>query len=546
MDPIHEWLDIDIDRPNHYQLLRIPDFESDPETIAAAADRAMSRVRSRRPGQYAKIWMQLLDRLADAKRCLTDPGLKEDYDRALRSGEIDCEPLLPADLPTPNDDGQVSPAIVESLEAPAGALLDSKVPPPALEPLNSNADDLPGSVAGPNANLGPSPGHPVPVSQQPASTLPSDSLVGEGDWDQEAILPAAADSTTQTVSLADDSPHDRFSPTEFSLSIDQRGPSRGKGALLPIVAGVCAGLLILAVYGAARYSSASKQPTEPTPTTVGRTDDQNSVRPAESSTQVGTSRETVASQPQPDRRTVTEPNRPDPFKNELDVTANPTLENVSTAEDHLVKGPDTETAASRSSANGEPKELGEQLTSAERQAFRQALNRARTALATRDFTAAEERLAAIRNERIRNDDDRSMVDRLQQVGSLVKEFHAAVDRAVAKLDSGAEIKISATTVVAVVEVGQDSLILQVRGRNRSYELNALSPGLAMALAEMELGKENPRLRLLKGAYLAIRDATTETQRERARTWLNEVSGDFPEASEVLGVLDDNYQIVGGR
>ena len=52
-DPYHKWLGIPPAEqpPNHYRLLAIPLFESDPDVIANAADQRMSHIRSFQIGE---------------------------------------------------------------------------------------------------------------------------------------------------------------------------------------------------------------------------------------------------------------------------------------------------------------------------------------------------------------------------------------------------------------------------------------------------------------------------------------------------------------
>jgi len=86
-DPYIEWLGLRAtNRPlNYYQLFALDDFEDNPQRIGAAADAALARVRSVRPGGERKRWQQLLDELLLAKLCLMDPSRKIQLDRQLRA-----------------------------------------------------------------------------------------------------------------------------------------------------------------------------------------------------------------------------------------------------------------------------------------------------------------------------------------------------------------------------------------------------------------------------------------------------------------------------
>ena len=82
-----EWLGIALTSPDPhwYDLLSLPVFEANPEVIAHAADRALSRVRRHRPGARAAAWARLLDDLTTAKKILLDPASKAGYDQALQN-----------------------------------------------------------------------------------------------------------------------------------------------------------------------------------------------------------------------------------------------------------------------------------------------------------------------------------------------------------------------------------------------------------------------------------------------------------------------------
>jgi hypothetical protein len=86
-DPYLHWLAIrDPKRPpNHYRLLGIDPFESDPEVILNAADRQMTHIRRFQGGKHSVESQRLLNELASAKICLLDPAKKAVYDESLRA-----------------------------------------------------------------------------------------------------------------------------------------------------------------------------------------------------------------------------------------------------------------------------------------------------------------------------------------------------------------------------------------------------------------------------------------------------------------------------
>ena len=85
-DPYRKWLGIPrSDQPaNHYRLLGIERFESDPDVIANAADGRMAQVKNFQAGKYAAASQRILNEIATAKVCLLNPDKKIQYDQQLR------------------------------------------------------------------------------------------------------------------------------------------------------------------------------------------------------------------------------------------------------------------------------------------------------------------------------------------------------------------------------------------------------------------------------------------------------------------------------
>lgn len=86
IDVYKEWLGIpeSVPRPpDHYQLLRLPQFEDDAEKIRAHYKKLNAHVRKYATGQYSIQSQDLLNELAKAMLCLTDADRKRDYDESL-------------------------------------------------------------------------------------------------------------------------------------------------------------------------------------------------------------------------------------------------------------------------------------------------------------------------------------------------------------------------------------------------------------------------------------------------------------------------------
>lgn len=105
-DPYRQWLGREGRPRDLYELLGVSRHESDKDAIARQADALLARIRGIRPGPHLSAWQELLDALTAAKRCLTDPQARANYDTAL------AERNHPADAPPPALGG-VNPALPE-------------------------------------------------------------------------------------------------------------------------------------------------------------------------------------------------------------------------------------------------------------------------------------------------------------------------------------------------------------------------------------------------------------------------------------------------
>lgn len=97
IDVYKEWLGIPEDQrpPDHYQLLRLVQFEDSAEKVQANYRKLNAHVRKYATGQYMDESQALLNELAKAMLCLTDAERKRDYDVQL-GREFDDEEELGA------------------------------------------------------------------------------------------------------------------------------------------------------------------------------------------------------------------------------------------------------------------------------------------------------------------------------------------------------------------------------------------------------------------------------------------------------------------
>ena len=82
-NPYYKWLGIPPEEqpPNHYRLLGLRLFESDPEVIESASDQRMAHLRTYQTGQYAALSQRLLNEVAGAKSACFPPSGGSDTTR---------------------------------------------------------------------------------------------------------------------------------------------------------------------------------------------------------------------------------------------------------------------------------------------------------------------------------------------------------------------------------------------------------------------------------------------------------------------------------
>ncbi|MBL4884027.1 MAG: general secretion pathway protein GspE [Planctomycetaceae bacterium] len=85
IDVYKQWLGIpeEFRPPTHYHLLRLVDFEDDPDKIRAHYKKLNTVVRKYASGDFMLQSQDLLNELAKAMLCLTDAGRKREYDESL-------------------------------------------------------------------------------------------------------------------------------------------------------------------------------------------------------------------------------------------------------------------------------------------------------------------------------------------------------------------------------------------------------------------------------------------------------------------------------
>lgn len=159
-DPYRVWLGIPKAEqpPNHYRLLGVSLFESDPEVIQEGADRQVAHLKTKQTGARVQLSQKLLQQVVAAVGCLLDEKSKAKYDRQLR------EKLKPVAPPEEKRTQEKKP------EA-------AKPEPPASAPQPVEQKPSPAVAAAPPPQqpvyLSPQPVYQQPIYQQPVNPYPA-------------------------------------------------------------------------------------------------------------------------------------------------------------------------------------------------------------------------------------------------------------------------------------------------------------------------------------------------------------------------------------
>lgn len=133
-DPYHRWLGIPPrEQPaNHYRLLGVSLWESDPEVIRDSAARQMAHVRTYQLGPNSPTSQKILNELAAAKACLSDPERRAAYEQRLRAELAAANPAPPPAPPAQPVAPPVPPAALPPM--PPGPLPPAPPigPPPVI------------------------------------------------------------------------------------------------------------------------------------------------------------------------------------------------------------------------------------------------------------------------------------------------------------------------------------------------------------------------------------------------------------------------------
>lgn len=539
-------LDEELTSPNHYQLLRLREGESDPGKIQAAADKAAARIRGQQPGKHQDEWHRVAYEIEAARSCLLDLGQRQAYDQ--RIGVSSSRPVNPAAfapamtfVPPPPENFAYPPGAGPAYSMPAPYSQPTYVTPPTdpMAPLAMPAPAAPAAYAWPTMPpAGPAVAPPVaptnphsfdpmaPVAFPAHSELPPQTgprIVGfaGGTSSSETPIPfaTAASRPVGTVSVASAAqPVEAFPAATLGLPskpVSARPAAKRPSKMpLPLILSIGGGFCLLVVLLVVWGMNQNEPQDQPLAKNV--TPDSVSPKPAVTTPPPKPAPIPV---PQPEPEKVRPAPAPAP---EPEPDPQPTVPEVKPVPKPMPEPePPMPTAAELAELSGLMKE-------------------AKAALG--DFSFAEAETALEQAAKVAKlPEHQAAVGRLKTLGEMAKRFRQAIAESMAQLEAGDVIKVGASTEAAVVESSPEKLVIRAAGRNRTYTLDDMPLGLAVSIGERSLSADDPKTPVFKGAYVFIDKRSEEAQLEKARSWWEEAQGNGVDISELLPVLTDTYE-----
>jgi len=524
-DPYAQWLEItEPTRPlDHYSLLGLSRRESNPESIAHAADMLMAKLRKIRPGGRLADWGRLLDQLGAAKACLLDPTSKATYDASLPAdppqqpapqqpavgGVFPSNMAVPPgmDTPQPQSDGQPasffsgystptlssqSPAAAQSgadMDGLTQATQQPTAPTAPTGPTGMENQTAPDPMAPPGAYTAATP-QPSPAPQapgNPGATQGWSSAPTPLGVPTPAGLGSAGPATMQPQADAAQLP--------VGTPIPVGGMVPQAKAAKPRISTALSAMLLLAAACFAGY--AFWQSRRPQPVVQSQTDnaDDDSVTPVDSKTPDNPQPPETSQQP-PEESPST-PQQPTDPPEQPETPVNPPVENPPS-------NPDPPTPANPP--------LPTQIDRQKQATFTKDVSQVRSAMSGRNVEAAKKYLDAARPN-AQTPEEKAQVARLELMHDYIGQFWDGMSRSVATLEATQELAVMDTRV-AVVESSAQHLIIRAAGRNRRYAIEDIPTVLVMAIVK-ECFPNEPGAKALIGTFLAV---DPDGDRQRAQQY----------------------------
>ncbi len=474
-NPYRNWLGLDETPNDYYELLGLPVFESDTEQIRTAATRALSTLRSIKPGRRQGRWKALLDQLETARDCLLSADHKRRYDDRLR------RKLGASHSPRPAIPRDANPASVNPASS-RDPMTDPMAPVEFVRSVSSLNGD-------PSSHPTPHPApHPAPLESEHVDRLSLDSLPNDT---RSRDTGEALDARVATVSMK---------PQRLLVGRHKRTRLPASLTLVYAVMVICF-VGLFAVFIAvmqwrilpARQYREQRQAALP---------------------------QSASDLPLPVEDDLTDPgSREPPATSQSPAATKTSLPNVTAApmdSPTVVPMPDPVIELSPSTRNEINRHLRQSYSAMAQRRWEEAktsLSEARTLAGQSDLSAR--------------------VERFTTLNDYVQQYCQAFNDGLEGL-AGSELMLQGDRVM-VVEANRDNLVLRIQGKNQRFSCDDLPTEVVMMIADRWFDQRAATTRAFRGAFMLITGAFTA---EEVRQEWRQAERDGARLDDLVQVLDD--------
>lgn len=489
-------------RPHAYQIFGLQEGEQDRAIIERAVAATIAGLKAAKPSTDEQLWKKAAQLVQQARQTLADPEKKAQLDARFGVVAIAEEEPQPAASPAADPLAAVLPAadplagVLPAADPLAGVLppsdpLESVPPPPGAAPTSPT----------PVSPAQPSPVAPVP--QPTSAAAPSVPVPSASSPTPQSEIPAASPVVVREKKKTRRRRQTSASMVVFGLFIV------GMFGLIGLLAYVLTSDGQVAITSTDGGITISTQPNpsdaqqevgDPAPVTQPRQ------RPREIDPVMGA---LGGDMPVPD-------GQPSGLVSELDTTElMETEQPMEAAASQFQPEPPAMT-----DPDPKPDPASEKLTEEMIEAADNMLERVRNLIRQANWKEMKS-LAEQATEAPMQDQQQEQAEALYEVAELASYYRGGIERAVADLETGAEIEVNDVRL-AVVESGDDLLVVRLNGRNKSYTIDGLPFSLAHQLARFQI-PESPTRQAAKAVYQAILPKATPEHREESIAWLREIN-----------------------
>ncbi|HEX3655729.1 MAG TPA: hypothetical protein VHV55_07990 [Pirellulales bacterium] len=550
-DPYHAWLGLPPgSRPsNHYELLGLKLFASEPPIIADAADESLAKVKPLLAGAQGAMAKQLFDQLTVARAALLSPAAKRAYDAELRT-RLGMPPAPEAKPQVPKT---VRPAATTVLMPPSA---QPTAPQPAAPTVTMSQVPVPTAV--PQAAV---PVAVAPMGQIPTATMPMAAMpVAQAPMAMPmtaqpmaqampvAAMPYGAPMMAQAVPMmqpgvAQAMPMQAYAPgmamAQPAMPMGYGAPSaetglediasprrrrrRASGGQMVAIVGV-----LVVVGGVCAFGYLYREPL------LAALEDKPQVVIHE-----GEDPTAKTSQPKPahvaeeSHKAKSQPANIMPARQPADeqVVMNVPQQNTVPPKRVRPKQPNPVGLKARPQVAAYSVSI-KPRSPEEKAAVGRSLAATRSALAERNFPKVEEQLNLAMLE-ASSSESLAAIGRMRSLEDAYKEFWHAVRQSCKGLKSVDELEVDGKKMI-VIDADTEHLSVRADGQSRDYMIEKLPSNMALSLAEQWLHPNDPSSKVVLGAFLAV---DPKGDRQEARELWQEAVRQGSEVAKTLLAQD---------